>query len=151
LILKMRTRVAGGRERLRAAARCRLQAAQEFVLHALVSAVERARRWRRRVATTAVVALAAFIAFHTVAGENGLLVYREKRAEARRLEQEIEALRLHNEHLGREIRSLRADPRAIEREARERFGYTRPGEVVYILPAPPAAPSAEPPATAERR
>ena len=38
-----------------------------------------------------------------------------------------------------EIKALKNDPKTIEKEARERLHYTRPGEVVYTLPSVPAA------------
>lgn len=118
----------------------------------LIAAMERVRPWRRRLATAAVVVVACLIAVHAVVGDNGILMYMEKRAEYRRLQAEIEALKQENERLGGEIRSLRTDPRAIEREAREQLRYARPGEVIYLLPQKPAAtPAAAPPATAERR
>jgi cell division protein FtsB len=31
---------------------------------------------------------------------------------------------------------LQADPKAIEKEAREQLHYARPGEVVYVEPSP---------------
>jgi len=42
-----------------------------------------------------------------------------------------------------EIKALKTDPKAIEKEARERLHYTRPGEVVFALPAAPAVPAKE--------
>ncbi|NOY82244.1 MAG: septum formation initiator family protein [Kiritimatiellaeota bacterium] len=48
------------------------------------------------------------------------------------------------QRLEREIRALRADPRAVERVAREKFGWCRDGEKIYHFEA--EAPTAgEPP------
>lgn len=149
--LVVRQRVAEQHDHLRASARRRMETAQVRAIHLACSAADVARRWRRRLATAAVCLIAGLIAFHTIAGENGLLMYREKRVEYQRLQQQIEALQQENERLGRDIKALRSDPHAIEREAREQLRYARPGEVVYILPAPPASTPASPPATAERR
>jgi cell division protein FtsB len=90
---------------------------------------------RRRIATAAVVLLAGMVAFHAVFGANGVFVYTKKRTEYRDLDSELKALRLENERLTGNIKSLRTDPKTIEKEAREQLRYTRPGEVVYALPA----------------
>ena len=44
-------------------------------------------------------------------------------------------LQQENEALERRVRALQqADPRVIEREAREQLRYAKPGEVVLVLP-----------------
>jgi cell division protein FtsB len=48
-----------------------------------------------------------------------------------------------NSILEKQIKALKSDPQAIEKEARESLHYARPGEVVYTLP--PAARPASPP------
>ncbi len=96
-------------------------------------------RWiyisRRRIATAGVVVLATLVAFHVVVGPNGVFVYTKKRAEYRDLDSELKRLQLENERLNQNIKALRSDPKTIEKEAREQLKYTRPGEVVYALPA----------------
>jgi cell division protein FtsB len=89
---------------------------------------------RRRVATVAVAVLASLIGYHAVFGANGMLVYEHKRAEYRRLSNEIESLKKENDRLEHEIHALKSDPKAIEKEAREQLRYTRPGELVYVVP-----------------
>jgi cell division protein FtsB len=42
-----------------------------------------------------------------------------------------------------EIKALKSDPQTIEKEARERLRYARPGEVVYTVSPPPLAPPPE--------
>jgi len=46
-----------------------------------------------------------------------------------------------NERYTRQIEGLKGDENAIEKEAREQLGYAKPGEYVYVAPAParPAA------------
>ena len=90
---------------------------------------------RRRIATAGVVVLATLVAFHVVLGANGVFVYTQKRAEYRELDAELKRLQLENERLNLNIKALRSDPKTIEKEAREQLKYTRPGEVVYALPA----------------
>lgn len=97
-------------------------------------------RWRRKLATAAVAVLALQVAYHVVFGANGMLVYYHKRTEYRRLQQENEQLQLENQRLQESIKSLKTDPRTIEKEAREQLRYARPGEVVYTLPAPRTTP-----------
>ena len=74
---------------------------------------------RRRVATAAVFALTFWLFVHITFGANGMVVYRQKRAEHNELETQIEQLH-----------------------------YARPGEYVYVNPvsqnpAPPANHSAK--------
>ncbi|HUS18543.1 MAG TPA: septum formation initiator family protein [Terriglobales bacterium] len=104
---------------------------------------------RRRIATAAVVVLAGLVAFHAVFGPNGVFVYTKKRTEFRDLDSELKALKLENERLTGNIKALRTDPKTIEREAREQLRYTRPGEVVYALPAEKTAQTNS--ATAQKR
>ena len=102
-------------------------------------------RSRRKLATAGVALFACLLAVHVVAGPNGLFTYQQKRAEYRKLEKEVQQLQLENERVSQQIESLKSDPKAIEKEAREQLRYARPGEAVYTLPSQPkpeAAPSA---------
>jgi len=100
---------------------------------------------KRKVATCGVIALACLMAWHVMFGANGVLVYAEKRKEQRDLRSQIESLRQQNDLLNQRIKSLKNDPQAIEKEARERLRYARPGEVIYTLPAvnPAVVPTAQ--------
>jgi cell division protein FtsB len=96
---------------------------------------------RRRLATLGVIVLTGWLFLHVMFGANGMVVYRSKRAEYHKLQAEIDQLQRENEQYNGQIRALQTDPRAIEKEAREQLHYTRPGEVVYVNPAPrPVAP-----------
>ena len=90
---------------------------------------------RRRIATGGVIILTMMLAFHVVFGANGVFVYSKKRAEYKNLDTELKSLQLENERLGQNIKALRSDPKTIEKEAREQLRYTRPGEIIYALPA----------------
>jgi cell division protein FtsB len=92
---------------------------------------------RRRLATAGISLLAVWLFFHVVLGANGMVVYRQKRAEYRSLHQEIDSLQKENDHYSEQVKALQDDPKTIEKEAREQLHYTRPGEVVYVAPAPP--------------
>ena len=71
-------------------------------------------------------------------GANGMVIYRQKRAEMQALQGEVELLQKENGHYADQIKSLKSDPAAIEKEAREQLHYTRRGEFVYVAPDPPA-------------
>jgi cell division protein FtsB len=92
---------------------------------------------RRRLATLGVATLTVWLFLHVMFGANGMVVYRQKRAEYQSLRQEIDVLQKESEHYTQQINSLQTDPKTIEKEAREQLHYTRPGEVVYVAPAPP--------------
>jgi cell division protein FtsB len=79
--------------------------------------------------------LLCVIGYHAIFGANGFLVFHQKKSESRRLELEIQSLQQDNARREREIKALKSDPQAIEKEARERLRYARPGEIVYTLPS----------------
>jgi cell division protein FtsB len=95
----------------------------------------RASMWRHRAATIAVGALALGMAYGVVFGHNGLTAFAAKRREARTLQAQMQQLQKENGRLHGHVDRLQNDPSAIEHEARQEFHYTRPGEVIYTLPA----------------
>jgi cell division protein FtsB len=98
-----------------------------------------ALEWRR-LGTVAAVLLIVVLMLHAMFGANGMVAYRQKRAEMQSLKGDVERLQKANQESAVRIKALKSDPKAIEKEAREQFGYTRPGEVVYVTPAPPPKP-----------
>jgi cell division protein FtsB len=92
---------------------------------------------RRRLATLGVAVIAAWLFLHVMFGANGMVVYRQKRAEYQSLRHEIDGLQKENDAYTGQIQALQTDPKTIEKEAREQLHYARPGEVVYVAPAPP--------------
>ena len=95
----------------------------------------------RLLAVSGAGALLCVVAYYVVFSANGLMVYREKRRASQELERQIKALQQQNGATESEIKALRTNPQTIEKEARERLHYTRPGEVVYSLPSAPAVAS----------
>jgi cell division protein FtsB len=91
---------------------------------------------RRRIATVAVAGLAAFLFVHVMFGANGMIVYRQKRAEYEALRIENIQMQEENDRYARQVLGLKSDQKAIEKEAREQLGYAKPGEYVYVAPAP---------------
>jgi cell division protein FtsB len=91
------------------------------------------RLWRPAGTGVAVI-LALLVTWHVIYGNHGLSVWHEKRAEDRALRQEIKALQQENAQMREKIERLNSDPDAIEREAREKLHYAKPGEVIVTLP-----------------
>src|SRR5580704_14011963 len=91
---------------------------------------------RRRIATTTVAVLAGLLFVHVMFGANGMIVYKQKRVEYESLQKRIALEQQENELYTQRIQGLKTDEKAIEKEAREQLRYARPGEYVYIPPAP---------------
>lgn len=98
-----------------------------------------ASEWRR-LATIAVLLLTVGILLHAVFGANGMVVYRDKRDELKSLQSDVDRIQKENDAYAARIKALKSDPSAIEKEAREQLHYTRPGEMVYVLPEAPQKP-----------
>jgi cell division protein FtsB len=91
---------------------------------------------RRRIATVAVALLACWLFVHVMFGANGMVVYRQKRAEYQELKKRIDQVQTENDRYTQQIQGLKSDQTAIEKEAREQLGYAKPGEYVYVPPSP---------------
>ena len=91
---------------------------------------------RRRIATGSVVLLAGWLFVHVMFGANGMVVYRQKRAEYQELHKKINDVQQENDRYTQQIQGLKSDQTAIEKEAREQLGYAKPGEYVYVPPSP---------------
>jgi cell division protein FtsB len=91
---------------------------------------------RRRIATVTVGVLAGLLFVHVMFGANGMIVYQQKRTEYESLQKRIVQEQKENELYTQQIQGLKTDEKAIEKEAREQLRYARPGEYVYVPPAP---------------
>ena len=105
---------------------------------------ERAHSWKRNAATGAAALLAVAMGYGVVFGHNGLTAFAAKRQETRSLQQQMQQLQAENERLRGHVERLQSDPGAIEHQAREELHYTRAGEVIYTIPAPPSTQAAQP-------
>ncbi len=65
-----------------------------------------------------------------------LTAYRQSSSTLAELTNTVAVQNVEIEALRREIEALKNDSRAIERVAREKFGYCRPGEKVYHFDTP---------------
>ena len=102
---------------------------------------ERAANWVQRiwrpVGTGIAVILALLLTWHVIHGKHGLSVWKQERAQDKTLQKQIQDLQTENASMKDRIEHLKSDPDAIEREAREKLHYAKPGEVIYALPATP--------------
>jgi len=105
--------------------------------------------WKHRLATAGVSFIAVYVAYFVIFGANGWLAYRQKKVEYLKLQHEVEQIKAENEKLNGNIKSLKSDPKAIEKEAREQLRYAKPGEVIYVMPER-KTPAPAPPATAKK-
>jgi cell division protein FtsB len=97
----------------------------------------KAQQWWRPAGTAVAVLLALLVTWHVIHGQHGLSVWGQKRAEDHALQQEIKELEQENAQMRQQVDRLKSDPEAIEREAREKLHYAKPGEVIYTLPEKP--------------
>ncbi len=102
-------------------------------------AVESTERFWRPAGTVVAIVLALLVTGHVVYGNHGLSIWQQKRAEDRALQQEIKDLQQENAQMRQRVDHLTSDPEAIEREAREKLHYAKPGEVIVNLPDPSQA------------
>jgi len=103
-----------------------------------------AREWRR-LGTAAAIFLIVGLVLHAMFGANGMVIYRQKHAEMQALQRDVERVQKENNQYVDQIRSLKSDPAAIEKEAREQLHYTRAEKSFTSLPilprsTPPTAP-----------
>ena len=94
---------------------------------------------RRRIATVFAVVVAVLVGYHALFGANGVLAYRAKRSEDRVLAQQLEKIKVENDHLKSHVEHLKTDPDAIEYEAHTRLRYTRPDQVIVLNNVPNTA------------
>ena len=77
--------------------------------------------------------IALSLAFNSLFGDMGLIQGHRQKVLLARLRQEVGELRGVNDKIASDINDLRHDPYRIERIAREEFGLTRPGEILFLF------------------
>src|SRR6202140_5854339 len=76
---------------------------------------------RRRLATAGVVVFTLWLFAHVMFGANGMVVYRQKKAEYQNLQKQIDDLQKENDRYTQQVKSLQAPtPGTIEKEARKK-------------------------------
>jgi cell division protein FtsB len=89
---------------------------------------------RRRLVLAAVAFFFLVILISSLFGRKGLLEIYRARSNYDALLQEIRALEARKSQLLKEIEALRNDPRAVEKEAREKLWLVKPDEKVIVKP-----------------
>lgn len=77
-----------------------------------------------------------FLVFIFLFGNRGFRTLVVKYFQLRRLEEELSKIKKENEALRKELYTLETDPSAIERIARVKLSFVKPGEIIYRF-APP--------------
>ena len=97
---------------------------------------ERLRKLRRRRRAISFGLAAMFLlgCFAALFGERGYFDVRRQRSLYVSRKAEVADHQARFQELKREVDSLKSDPHAIERIAREQLGYAEKGEVVLLLP-----------------
>lgn len=88
----------------------------------------------RRYATYVLVVVCIALLVHEILGAHGFMALRQDKKEIESLRQQIRQLQDENEQLDKRIKALQSDPKAIERLAREKMRFARPGELIYTVP-----------------
>ena len=70
-------------------------------------------------------------------GKKGVMELRRNRKVLTRQAERIKALEEEKTRLEAEIQRLENDPKAVEKQAREKLGLIAPGEKVVVEPGPP--------------
>jgi cell division protein FtsB len=99
---------------------------------------EQLREFLRRNANWFLAAALGLLLLQDVFGTHGVLAMRRAQKEAAQVKQEIDQINDENRQLQDRVKSLRTDPQAIERIAREEMGLARPGEYIFKTSPRPA-------------
>jgi cell division protein FtsB len=79
-----------------------------------------------------------------VFGTHGLIAMRRSMREAAQVQKEINLMNEENRQLEERVKSLKTDPSAVERIAREEMGLARPGEYIFKIQPKSGDPTATP-------
>ena len=106
---------------------------------------EQMREFLRRNMSILLLAGLVLLLVQDVFGTHGVLAMRRAQKETARVKREIEQIDTENRRLEDNVKSLKSDPEAIERIAREEMGLARPGEYIFKLPSKLPEASVPPP------
>jgi len=93
--------------------------------------------FRRKIFVLGVACLLLIMIVTALFGKKGVMDLRRARRTLEARAVTIRALEAETAKLEAEIIRLENDPRAIEKQAREKLGLVKPGEKVVVVPAPP--------------
>lgn len=103
-----------------------------------MSFYEQLRDFLRRNANWFLAAALGLLLLQDVFGTHGVLAMRRAQQEAARVREQIDQISQENRQLQDRVKSLKTDPQAIERIAREEMGLARPGEYIFKTAPRPA-------------
>ncbi|HXR10032.1 MAG TPA: septum formation initiator family protein [Candidatus Acidoferrales bacterium] len=112
-----------------------------------ISFAEQLREFLRRNANWFLAAALSLLLLQDVFGTHGVLAMRRAQQEAKTVKKQIDQINEENRQLQDRAKSLKTDPQAIERIAREELGLARPGEIIFETapkPSDAAAPAPQP-------
>jgi cell division protein FtsB len=102
---------------------------------------EQMRDFLHRNATWFLVVGLVLLLLQDVLGTHGVLAMRRSLKQSAEIQKEIQQLNRENQQLQNRVQSLKSDPAAIERIAREDMGLARPGEYIFKIQSVPGEPS----------
>jgi cell division protein FtsB len=88
--------------------------------------------WRRNVMWLLLAGLGLLV-LQDVFGVHGVLAMRRAQQQAIQEREEIDRINQQNVELQGRVNSLKTDPEAVERIAREQMGLARPGEYIFKI------------------
>ena len=118
-----------------------------------MSFAEQMSAFLRRNVMWFLVAGLTLLVVQDIFGTHGVLAMRRSQQQAAEVQKEIEQLNQENKKLQDRVRSLKSDPAAIERIAREEIGLARPGEYIFKIDPKPGdsqIPAVQPPAQPQK-
>lgn len=89
------------------------------------------REFVRRNLTWFLVGGLALLLLQDIFGTHGVLAMHRSQQQATEMQKQIDELNEENKKLEDGVKSLKSDPTAIERIARQDMGLSRPGEFVF--------------------
>ena len=95
---------------------------------------------RREIFWILLLAACFFLTYILIFAEGGYLEFRKARDDLDQLLIENQDLRQQRQIYREKIRKLRVDPDEVERIARDRHGYAKPGDIIVNLPGPAGSP-----------
>ncbi|HTV60242.1 MAG TPA: septum formation initiator family protein [Verrucomicrobiae bacterium] len=112
------------------------------------SFAEQFKEFLHRNLTWFLIAGLVLLLIQDIFGTHGVLAMRRSQLQAESMQKQIQELNEENQQLQSNVKSLKSDPTAIERIAREQMGLARPGEFVFKIQPGDADSKAAAPATA---
>lgn len=80
------------------------------------------------------ILLGLLVLFFSAVGKQGLIHLLQLHSEVEMIAEKNEELKQETATIKRDIRDAKDSPLALEKQAREELGLSRPGEIIYLLP-----------------